>query len=136
MGDLCHTKGTLTLPLDIIASNTKFDIDANNSNDDLDNNSTHVFDDNILPTPSCTGSMDSLSSSSGSDRPISFTTFGKKEPNNIYNINEENDLKTAIVLIEDNTKNILLNNCRNSVVRLSDSTDEDSGIENISRLTK
>lgn len=38
-----------------------------------------LLDIAMLPTPSCTGSMDSLSSSSGSERQVSFTTFGKRQ---------------------------------------------------------
>lgn len=114
----------------------------------------------MLPTPSCTGSMDSLSSSSASssDRQSSFTTFGK----HTKAVNEEKLMeRTSIVFIEDdltlnglecanNTKNLqdeigkklyYSNNKHilgvvGNTTRLSDSTDEDSGFENITKLTK
>lgn len=115
------------------------------------------FNNNILPTPSCTGSMDSLSSSSASssDRPPSFTTFGKANKSTI----DEN--RTAIVFIEDEIATTLIERQKNikniekaiktevkadkylsnkhilsvGSTRLSDSTDEDSGFENL-RLAK
>lgn len=114
------------------------------------------FNNSILPTPSCTGSMDSLSSSSASssDRP-SFTTFGKANKSSI----DEN--RTAIVFIEDEVAIALIEKQKNiknmekamkaevkadkflsnkhilsvGSTRLSDSTDEDSGFENL-RLAK
>lgn len=92
LGDLRHTKSSLRLPLNIVAVNN-----LNNSCETaIDNDLLGVVDsptttsttslnkldrDYILPTPSC-GSMDSLSSSSGgssSERPMSFSTFGKSQ---------------------------------------------------------
>lgn len=79
--------------------------------------------------------MDSLSSSSGSERPISFSTFGKIDP---IIEDTKNDIKQALVLIEDSSIESCTNNKTNHdrSKRQSDSTDEDSGIENIMRFTK
>lgn len=83
--------------------------------------------------------MDSLSSSSGSERPISFSTFGKIDPiiEDTKRVNE-NDIKQSLVLIEDSSIESSTNNKTNHdrSKRQSDSTDEDSGIENIMRFTK
>lgn len=116
---------------------------------DLDDDES---DKMILPTPSCTGSMDSLSSNSGSSNsergPPSFTTFGKET------VAKEIDVtgKTSIIFIEDdneaghdvesqtNIRSIegvkegdetyILSNKLTLTVG---SSDEDSGFENISR---
>lgn len=117
----------------------------------------------ILPTPSCTGSMDSLSSSSCSERQLSFTTFGKanhhtdqQQVDERNRLNESGDAvlpKPSLVLIEDDMrltddKTIGLTNTINADVALmvggkkttstkqNDSTDEDSGIESIMRISK
>lgn len=112
--------------------------DEDKSNSDL----------HILPTPSCLGSMDSLSgssSASSSDRPSTFLTFGK----NNKNLNDDSLKDTSIVFIDDNIENLIecqkndknLQNKENTKylisnkhvlslsgsTRLSDSTDEDSG---------
>lgn len=112
-------------------------------------------------TPSCTGSMDSLSSSSGgSDRPVSFTTFGKTvnsilvdDKNHLNDIGDLN--RPPLVLIEnENILDIVENSLtiknnkkfdRTAVTaaqiitsnnKQNDSTDEDSGIESIMRIAK
>jgi hypothetical protein len=185
LGDLCHAKSTLRLSLNI---NPSSETPATETSDNVDTHilpnitqliftndttpppiSTLTADpiddsiklfDSILPTPSCTGSLDSLSSSSGSSdhRPPSFTTFGKKQNINHFlssnNQNSQNNTTNeieymttkipSIVLIEDceqQTNDVVLmhkyaNNKmnRSTGARLSDSTDEDSGIENMSRL--
>lgn len=105
----------------------------------------------ILPTPSCTGSMDSLSSNSGSSTsergPPSFTTFGKDK------VTKDTDVggRTSIIFIEDeaeavdvelpkNVKNIDINEAAekyilsNKLILTVGSSDEDSGFENISRM--
>lgn len=100
-----------------------------------------------LPTPSCTGSMDSLSSSSCSDRQMtSFTTFGRITPQSSL---DETTTIGANVLPSTEAKLTVGQECgrhadetlilcagggqENNSKRISDSTDEDSGIENISR---
>lgn len=112
-------------------------------------------DENMaLPTPSCTGSMDSLSSSSCSDRQMaSFTTFGKVTPQSSlddtsrYSHSGAAELKLTtipngpeIVLVHGGgceegveNENERSGSDKNQRSRISDSTDEDSGIENISR---
>ena len=183
MGELCHTKNSLRLPLDLvnsISSSPATDVillpkteiiieicdDEKETKLEHPENEHNIIDDEgevdivkinnaMLPTPSCTGSMDSLSSSSASssDRQSSFTTFGK----HTKAVNEEKLMeRTSIVFIDDltglenenNTKNLnevgkalYFNNKHilgvvGNTTRLSDSTDEDSGFENISKLTK
>jgi hypothetical protein len=179
LGDLCHAKNTLRLSLNLSPgseppSHTETDettlppnitqiLFANVDDDGATNtaDASKLFD-TILPTPSCTGSMDSLSSSSGSSdhRPPSFTTFGKKLNNGLIGAgtamnsssvsdSDYGSMKIpSIVLIEDcepqSDDGLLvvakkyggankLN--RSTAARLSDSTDEDSGIENMTRLT-
>lgn len=131
LGELRHTKAKLRLPLNIVT--------VTSANDETVINPVEnkISSDNyILPTPSCSGSMDSLSSSSGSERPISFSTFGKIDPiiEDTKRVNE-NDIKQALVLIEDSSLESSTTNHDRSK-RQSDSTDEDSGIENIMRFTK
>lgn len=182
LGELCHTKGFLRLPLDITGSDDipKTEVIIQITHDDKDKaiteeNEHNIIDDDeeegeedivdigsmkfnnhILPTPSCTGSMDSLSSSSASssDRPPSFTTFGK-QINKSHNGDEilkttsivfiEDDITTLIecqknIINTDKSEKYLSNNKHILSVASSqntrDSTDEDSGFENISRMTK
>lgn len=95
LGDLCHTKASLRL--DLVSPSTKLipstPLDPHivqlSSKDFLkpipDPPTLSSFEDDELHSDvqhkgipsSCTGSMDSLSSSSGSERQVSFTTFGK-----------------------------------------------------------
>lgn len=96
LGDLCHTKASLRL--DLLSPSTKLipssPLDAHSvqlsakeylqpihdpqplssfeDDEEIDTSVPHKK----IPS-SCTGSMDSLSSSSGSERQVSFTTFGK-----------------------------------------------------------
>ena len=175
MGELCHTKGSLRLPLELVSSTSSevsdfmsehgitkeqeaITIEITNDDDEslkqpkslLDNDEEDESDKMILPTPSCTGSMDSLSSNSGSSTsergPPSFTTFGKDSSV------KENDVsgKTSIVFIEDEVKSINVESqknvrnveeaidekyiLRNKLTLTVGSSDEDSGFENISRL--
>lgn len=133
LGELRHTKAKLRLPLNIVTVTSANDETVINP---IENK---ISDNYILPTPSCSGSMDSLSSSSGSERPISFSTFGKIDPiiEDTKRVNEI-DIKQALVLIEDSSLESSTNNKTNHdrSKRQSDSTDEDSGIENIMRFTK
>lgn len=91
----------------------------------------------ILPTPSCTGSMDSLSSSSGSERQISFSTFGKSTSASLDDDRvNESDCKSEPVTDDEKLRE---NPCPTSMdidqsTKQNDSTDEDSGIESIMRI--
>lgn len=172
MGELCHTKGLLRLPLELVSSTSSevsdfmsdhgitkeqdaITIEITNDDDESLKQPKSPLDEDesdkmILPTPSCTGSMDSLSSTSGSSNsergPPSFTTFGKEI------VVKENDIsgRTSIVFIEDevessnvesqkNARNVDLaidEKCilHNKLTLAVGSSDEDSGFENISRL--
>lgn len=132
LGDLCHTKSSLRLPLHnvpaLITGETKKV--ANLLNDQNDHN-------NLITTTSCTGSIDSLSSSSGSERQVSFSTFGKSVSLSDDRINES-DCKSELTtdeekLCENQCTIIKMNNDRST--KQNDSTDEDSGIESIMRIT-
>lgn len=164
LGELRHTKGLLRLPLmtppitlpPLSSLHTKDDSDEELRKESSDEN-------NVLPTPSCTGSMDSLSSSSCSDRQMtSFTTFGKITPQSslddtsrfshsgtgssdikltlsnesashtVEEEDEEDEDGEAVDCGDDN----MIKCGENTRSRVSDSTDEDSGIENISRKIK
>lgn len=136
LGDLCHTKASLRLPLHnvpvpVITGETKKMINLLNDQS-IDQNNL------ILPTPSCTGSMDSLSSSSGSERQISFSTFGKSTSNSLDDdrINESDCKSESVIDDEDGHENqcsiIKLNS--DPSTKQNDSTDEDSGIESIMRI--
>lgn len=156
LGDLCHTKSSLRLPL-------KFDGPVQSADEDSMPLSVNAFRD-MKPnhtitssTPSCTGSMDSLSSSSGgSDRQASFTTFGKKtNPISVDDRNHLNDMvdlnRPPLVLIENENILDIVDSAtikhnkkyeRSAVTgstaanKQNDSTDEDSGIESIMRIAK
>ncbi|CRK99024.1 CLUMA_CG012169, isoform A [Clunio marinus] len=176
MGELCHTKGLLRLPLELVSSTSSevsdfmsdlgttkeekaISIEVTNDDEspkqpksllDIDEDTS---DKMILPTPSCTGSMDSLSSNSGSSNsergPPSFTTFGKE------NITKEGEVsgRTSIVFIEDEvqlqTKEQKISEVlektsesddkyilSNKLVLTVGSSDEDSGFENIRMAIK
>ena len=158
MGELCHTKGSLRLPLELVSSTSSevsdFMSDHGTTKDqetitiEITNDDESpkqpkslldIEDDEsdkmILPTPSCTGSMDSLSSNSGSSSsergPPSFTTFGKEI------VSKENDTsgKTSIIFIEDNVEatNVELQKKDVKLTLTIGSSDDDSGFENISR---
>ena len=115
----------------------------------------------ILPTPSCAGSMDSLSSSSTSsaERQLSFTTFGNatidathiadkakrkspldttiEEQQPFENTRQSDDSVEELRTTDTATTvavNKLSNRERGCSNRQSDSTDEDSGIESIMRI--
>lgn len=132
LGDLCHTKASLRLPLHNVPALMTSEAKKNLLND-------QSIDHNNLILPSCTGSMDSLSSSSGSERQVSFSTFGKSTSNSLDDdrINES-DCKSELVaddekLRENECSIITLDNDRST--KQNDSTDEDSGIESIMRIT-
>lgn len=176
MGELCHTKGSLRLPLELVSSTSSevsdfmsdhgitkeqeaITIEITNEDDeslkqpksllDIDDDES---DKMILPTPSCTGSMDSLSSNSGSSNsergPPSFTTFGKEI------VTKDNDVsgRTSIIFIEDEVETEHVENQKNirnveqaigtdekyiltnKITLTVGSSDEDSGFENISRM--
>lgn len=175
MGELCHTKGSLRLPLELMSSTSSevsdFMSDHGNtkeqeavtieiSNDDEESlkqpkSLVDIDDDEsdkmILPTPSCTGSMDSLSSNSGSSTsergPPSFTTFGKDAVTKEIDVSGrtsiifiEDEAETDLVEIPKNVKNIDINEAaekyilNNKLTLTVGSSDEDSGFENISRM--
>lgn len=158
MGELCHTKGSLRLPLELISSTcsevSDFTMDHVGTkeagvseilHDDHPNAEDDESDKMILPTPSCTGSMDSLSSNSGSSSsergPPSFTTFGK----DIVLKESEGSGRTSIIFIEDGVESGQVE-CKDvegageaddKYIKLTltvGSSDEDSGFENITRL--
>lgn len=174
MGELCHTKGLLRLPLELVSSTSSevsdflsdhgvtkeheaIAIEISNDDESLQQPKSLVDNDDeesdkmILPTPSCTGSMDSLSSNSGSSSergPPSFTTFGKDI------VAKEGDVsgRTSIIFIEDTEESHDLESQKivrdvdgatetddkyilsNKLTLTVGSSDEDSGFENISRL--
>lgn len=174
MGELCHTKSSLRLPLELVSSTssevsdfmsdhciTKDEQEATEATNTEDESLRQpkslldIEDDEsdklILPTPSCTGSMDSLSSNSGSSSsergPPSFTTFGKD-----LVMTKESDVsgRTSIIFIEDDVesthveiqKNVRnIEGANNGVDekyilshKIVGSSDEDSGFENITRM--
>lgn len=161
MGELCHTKGSLRLPLELISStcsevsdfmmdhvDTKEAEASEILHDDQPKNILDIEEDEsdkmILPTPSCTGSMDSLSSNSGSSSergPPSFTTFGK----DIVLKESEGSGRTSIIFIEDGVESGQVE-CKglegagepeDKYIKLTltvGSSDEDSGFENITRM--
>lgn len=160
MGELCHTKSSLRLPLELVSSTSSevsdfmsdhgitkeqdtITIEITNDDDespkqpqrgllDIDDDES---DKMILPTPSCSGSMDSLSSNSASSTsergPPSFTTFGKE------NMSKESDTsgKTSIIFIEDDVEptHVELQKKDVKLTLAVGSSDDDSGFENISR---
>lgn len=155
LGDLCHQKPLLRLPLTTVNVSTMEDEGQETEQEEEKNNEvnveTKVENDNfILPTPSCTGSMDSLSSSSGSDRPMSFTTFGKTTQSESFedSLTSSRDgsgdgsnptegdvgIDREDLINEVERRNQKVSHERST--RISDSTDEDSGIESVSRIIK
>lgn len=133
LGDLCHTKASLRLPLHNVPALMTVETKKN-----LLNDQSNDHNNLILPTSSCTGSMDSLSSSSGSERQVSFSTFGKSTSVSLDDdrINES-DCKSELVtdnekLREKECPSIQLDSDRST--KQNDSTDEDSGIESIMRI--
>lgn len=170
LGELCHTKASLRLPLinpppTLVSGCTPLkeeeeQLQGEDNEQELEDSDEELrkesSDENmVLPTPSCTGSMDSLSSSSCSDRQMVSFTFGKVTPqssvdetcrnshagNRITDINKLTTLRDPDsdhhVLVDANGL-LLSEKCGNQRSRISDSTstDEDSGIENISRTVK
>lgn len=112
-----------------------------NGTTDIENEekeATILDSDTILPTPSCTGSMDSLSSSNSSMS--GYDNRSSKAIDGISTIRRmDKNLKgDEIILINDesSTKQFDGKLGRHLSARLSDSTDEDSGIENLTRVSK
>ncbi|KAL5285859.1 hypothetical protein ACFFRR_007499 [Megaselia abdita] len=139
VGELCHTKSSLRLPIEGFSTT-------------ISPETTHLecrlFPEAVvLPTPSCTGSMDSLNSSSSSERQITnFTTFKAKIEDNddsmgakgssvsssSLNSSFSGNGKPQLILFEEDildTKNLLTAESITDKIKQSDSTDEDSGIE-------
>lgn len=155
LGDLCHTKSSLRLPLAVYNSsvtlpNDKDTIQSTTPADDQNESSKSISQndysenvvasdsmDSIVPTScaSCTGSMDSINSFDG----------GKNSQNHFSNSTNDgllinaSDLNVAneTQMHNDITTNTIKKcDYRATANRQSDSTDEDSGIENIVRVTK
>lgn len=144
LGDLCHTKSSLRLPLNVYSVEkellqqiTPAD-DQNESSKSISQNdySENVIAsdsmDSIVPT-SCTGSMDSINSFDG----------GKSLQNPLNNSTNTDGLlinttEIKIITNETSTHSEVNTKCdyKSTANRQSDSTDEDSGIENIVRVTK
>lgn len=157
LGELRHAKATLKLPLGSIIvtpSNemeTKDNIDSRidllAKNDEEKRVSSVDLEDkeseeNILPTPSCTGSMDSLSSSNSSltldqsrqryERNDKDSNIEKKQKQTSFRCDVDASLQDIIhcVVSEKEQKNS--NNEKLSMFNHQYcSTDEDSGIENL-----
>ncbi|XP_059607479.1 uncharacterized protein LOC132255444 isoform X2 [Phlebotomus argentipes] len=151
LGDLCHQKSLLRLPLSTVNMSS-----VGEEEEKVEKHAESVepkveeADNFILPTPSCTGSMDSLSSSSGSDRAVSFNTFGKTNQSESFEDSLTssrdgsgdgcNPSEVEITIDREDLVNEVerriqkLNHERST--RISDSTDEDSGIESVSRVIK
>ncbi|GAB0087992.1 hypothetical protein DMENIID0001_023660 [Sergentomyia squamirostris] len=158
LGDLCHQKPLLRLPLTTVSVSTMKENDDGKEERREDEKSVEIVEETkiesdnfILPTPSCTGSMDSLSSSSGSDRPMSITTFGKNTQSGSFEDSlassregsgdgsHQNESEEAVI-DRENLMNEVERRCQKIYhersTRISDSTDEDSGIESVSRIIK
>lgn len=146
---MCHTKASLRLPLTVYSAtitNEKDTVQATTLADDQNELSKSLSQtdysenvvasdsmDSIVPT-SCTGSMDSINSFDG----------GKSSQNHLSNsTNADGLLINATdmrmnISNENSVHNDPIKKCdyRTTANRQSDSTDEDSGIENIVRVTK
>lgn len=140
VGELCHTKSSLRLPIEGF-STTISPIETTHLE-------CRLFPEAVvLPTPSCTGSMDSLNSNSSSERQITnFTTFKAKVDDNddstgakgssvsssSLNSSFSGNGKPQLILFEEDildNKNLLTAESITDKIKQSDSTDEDSGIE-------
>lgn len=145
VGELCHTKSSLRLPIEGY-STTISPIETSHLE-------CRLFPEAVvLPTPSCTGSMDSLNSNSSSERQIvNFTTFKAKTTddnddsmgakgssvsssslNSSLSGNGNGHGRPHLILFEDENldgKNLLAVENIADKIKQSDSTDEDSGIE-------
>lgn len=115
---------------------------------DLDEKDGEGANEAILPTPSCTGSMDSLSSSNSS---LILDRGRRYEQNEDYSNRDQHQTKNSTRCKVEATLQDVINyvtsdkehkNITNEKLsqrflsaRLSDSTDEDSGIENLTRIS-
>lgn len=164
LGALRHAKDMLKLPLCTIniTPNTDHEIEVEHQNEetsdelnyvkitngivaaaDFEDDNATLLDssDTILPTPSCTGSMDSLSSSnssmSGSEN---RSSKGREVISTIRRVCDKNVKCEEITLLNDEPSTVQRQLdgklTRHLSARLSDSTDEDSGIENLTRVSK
>ncbi|XP_031622155.1 putative uncharacterized protein DDB_G0282133 isoform X2 [Contarinia nasturtii] len=155
LGDLCHTKSSLRLPLNVYTinsvANEKELIQSTTPADDQNESSKSISQndysenvvasesmDSIVPT-SCTGSMDSINSFDGGKSSLihlnnSTNTDGLLLINTTEtkNVSHETPIHNDDININTNKK------CdyKTTANRQSDSTDEDSGIENIVRVAK
>lgn len=177
LGELRHARATLKLPIGCITvtppneyeietkdesedqNETENDQDKSDSSTkdehkavlstDLDEKEVEAETEAILPTPSCTGSMDSLSSSnssmSASDRVQRYdqNEDDSKRNNGQTKISTRNSVEATLqdvisyVTADKEQKNLANEKLSQRFLsaRLSDSTDEDSGIENLTRIS-
>lgn len=152
LGDLCHTKSLLRLPLtsfsgsSVTVSNEKESIQSSTPADDQNESSKSISQndsenviasdsmDSIVPT-SCTGSMDSINSFDGCKN--SQNHFSNSTNDGLLINSIEMNVSTETPMHKDITTNPTKKcDYRTTSTRQSDSTDEDSGIENIVRVTK
>lgn len=106
--------------------------------EDDEKEATILDSDTILPTPSCTGSMDSLSSSNSSMSGSEHRSSKGREVISTIRRVDKNVKNEDMLNDGTNTKQRQLDGKlgRHLSARLSDSTDEDSGIENLTRVSK
>lgn len=160
-----HAKATLKLPISCITVNLPNDVENETKEvtegivlDNVDNEQSDSFtskneengkifstdldekdNEAILPTPSCTGSMDSLDSSSNSSLTSDRANNKQKETDNKNCALADTTLLDVIsyVTIDKDQKNLTNEKLSQRFLsaRLSDSTDEDSGIENLIRIS-
>ncbi|XP_055311913.1 uncharacterized protein LOC129574238 isoform X2 [Sitodiplosis mosellana] len=160
LGELCHTKASLRLPLNVYTSNSlakekemvQSTTPADDQNESSKSSSQNEYSsenvlasdsiqdsmDLIVPT-SCTGSMDSINSFDGgksSQIHLSNSTNTDGLPihtTKVRNASNETSVQNELTINTNTSKKC---DYRITANRQSDSTDEDSGIENIVRITK
>lgn len=140
MGELCHTKGSLRLPLELVSSTSSevsdFMSDQGNTKEQEVTETTNNEDESLKQPKSIldvdedeSDKLDSLSSNSSSPP----NTFGKDH------VTKESSGRTSIIFIEDDVEPIhvdIQKNARNIEGVIDEKyilshSDEDSGFENI-----
>lgn len=149
---MCHTKSTLRLPLNVYSAAVVKDIALPTPADEqIDSSKTSSNQD--FSETSCTGSMDSINSFDGSKNMQNHLNHNSTNADGL-SINEmkKNSTDSSTITTEANDINFHENqpvhndvininsnkmkcDLRSTANRQSDSTDEDSGIENI-RIAK
>lgn len=104
--------------------------------EDDEKEATILDSDTILPTPSCTGSMDSLSSSNSSMSASENRSSNGREVISTIRRVDKNTKNEGMLSNETKQRQLDGKLGRHLSARLSDSTDEDSGIENLTRVSK